>query len=367
MGSARSGGRRVSAIAAERMTGDRPSSIFFVCDFPPGFSGAKHHSVGVGGTEALVVVLAETLAARGITVTVATRIPGESRDCGVSYVPINAARPGDAGVTVLVKRWSEAAVGAGPVRFFLATDVHVPDPGELARSIGWSTVSAALSSFMRASLTAVEAAPAMEVLPPPIALGDYPNPDERRSPVLLYCSVPDRGLYYLKDIFPAIRRRVAGATLVITSDFTLWGKAGARDAFMRFFEGQPGVEYLGHVDRSRLVAEQLRARVLAYPCTFEEGFCIAAAECMAAGAVPVTTNAFALTTTVGASGALIDGRPRSWFYRRKFVNAASRLLTDDGYWRDRSMACRNHARSWDANVVASQFLALVARAGKDGG
>ena len=25
---------------------------------------------------------------------------------------------------------------------------------------------------------------------------------------MLYCSVPDRGLYYLKDLFPAIRKRV---------------------------------------------------------------------------------------------------------------------------------------------------------------
>jgi glycosyltransferase involved in cell wall biosynthesis len=348
------------------MTGD-PPSVLFVCDFPPGFSGAKHHEEGVGGTEALVVVLAETLAGRGITVTVATRIPGESADRGVSYVPIATARPRDASVTVLVKRWSELADGAGPVRVFLATDVHVPDPAELARSIGWARVSAALSPFMRARLIACGAAAGMDVLSPPVALRDYRNADERRGPVLLYCSVPDRGLYYLKDIFPAIRRRVPDATLVITSDFTLWGQAGARDAFMRFFDGQPGVEYLGHVPRFRLVAEQLRARVLAYPCTFEEGFCIAAAECMAAGAVPVTTNAFALTTTVGASGALIDGRPRSWFYRRKFVNAASRLLTDDQYWRDRSRACRNHARSWDVGVVADQFLALVATAGKDGG
>ncbi len=84
--------------------------------------------------------------------------------------------------------------------------------------------------------------------------------------------------------------------------------------------------------------EQLRARVLAYPCTFPEGFCIAAAECMAAGAVPVTTNAFALTTTVGRAGVLIDGRPRSWFYRRRFVNAAVALLGDDQHWL-RALAC----------------------------
>jgi glycosyltransferase involved in cell wall biosynthesis len=349
------------------MTDAPPSSMLFICDFPPGFTGATHHGQGVGGTEALVVVLAETLAARGIDVTVAARVPGASRLHGVSYIPVSSARPREAGVTVLVKRWSEAAAGAGSRRFFLATDVHVPDPAELARNITWSNVSAALSPFMRSSLIAVVAAPMMHVLPPPLALSDYPNPSDKRGPALVYCSVPDRGLYYLKDLFPAIRRRVPEATLAITSDFTLWGEASAKEAFMRFFEGQPGVEYLGHVDRATLLAEQRRARVLAYPCTFEEGFCIAAAECMAAGAVPVTTNAFALTTTVGDAGVLINGRPRSWFYRRRFVKAAVRLLTDDVYWRERSMACRHHARSWDAPSVADQFLALVARAGTDRG
>ena len=347
------------------MTGELPSSVIFICDFPPGFNGAKHHGEGVGGTEALVVVLAETLAMRGMRVTVAARLSGDSRLHGVSYIPVSSARPHEADVTVLVKRWSEAAAGARSRRFFLATDVHVPDPAELARNIAWSSLSAALSPFMRSSLMAVVAAPMMHVLPPPLTLADYPNPSDQRGPALLYCSVPDRGLYYLKDLFPAIRRRVPGATLAITSDFTLWGKAAAKEAFMRFFEGQPGVEYLGHVDRSTLIAQQLRARVLAYPCTFEEGFCIAAAECMAAGAVPGSTNAFALTTTVAEAGILIDGRPRSWFYRRKFVKAAVRLLTDDEYWRERSLACRRRARLWDAPSIADQFLTLVGRAGTD--
>ena len=112
------------------------------------------------------------------------------------------------------------------------------------------------------------------------------------------------------------------------------------------------------------MTEQLRARVLAYPCIFEEGFCIAAAESMAAGAVPVTTNAFALTTTVGRAGALISGRPRSWFYRRRFVNATVELLTDDRHWLERSRACRTHAESYGSKRTAEQFLTLVAAAVK---
>jgi glycosyltransferase involved in cell wall biosynthesis len=343
------------------MTQDRPRSILFICDFDPGFSGTKHHTIGVGGTEAMVVVLSEALAARGIGVTVATRI-GEPDDARVGYQPIAAARPRQADVTVLVKQWSDAAIDAGPKRVFLATDVHVPDPPMIDRCLAWCTKSFALSPFMRGRLQAVVPVQGMGILPPPLALDDYASLDDEREPVMLYCSVPDRGLYYLKDLFPAIRRRVTNATLVITSDFTLWGRAPAREAFGRFFERQPGVEYLGHVDRPRLVAQQRRARVLAYPCIFEEGFCIAAAECMAAGAVPVTTDAFALTTTVGDAGMLIGGHPRSWFYRRRFVNAVTALLSDSEQWRERSRACRVRAEGYGVAAVADEFLAAIGRA-----
>jgi hypothetical protein len=168
------------------MTGALPSSVIFICDFPPGFTGAKHRGEGVGGTEALVVVLAETLAMRGIAVTVAAQISCASSLRGVSYIPVSAARPHEAGVTVLVKRWSEAASGAGSRRFFLATDVHVPDPAELARNIAWSSISAAHTTFMRSSLTALVAEQIMHVLPPPLNLADDPHPADQRDPPLLY-------------------------------------------------------------------------------------------------------------------------------------------------------------------------------------
>jgi hypothetical protein len=118
------------------MTAAAPASILFICDFPPGFTGARHHEAGVGGTEALVVVLAETLARRGIDVTVAAQVPAASGFRGVSYVPVDPP-PRHAAVTVLVKRWSAAAAGAAAPRVFLATDVHVPDPAELARNLAW--------------------------------------------------------------------------------------------------------------------------------------------------------------------------------------------------------------------------------------
>jgi len=120
-----------------------PSSILFICDFDPGFTATKHRTTGVGGTEAMVVVLSEALAARGLAVSVAARIDRGERD-QVGYEPIGHARARDWDVTVLVKQWSDAALDAGPVRVFVASDVHVPDPAMLSRCLKWSTRSFAL-------------------------------------------------------------------------------------------------------------------------------------------------------------------------------------------------------------------------------
>lgn len=217
-----------------RPPGD-PASVLFICDFAPGFDGAAFHGPGVGGTEALVVVLAEALAARGIQVSVATRVQDARTHAGVRYVPV-AGAPG-ASVVVLIKQWSDTAANLPGTRLFLATDVHVPDPAGLARAVSWAGASAVISPYMRERLATAVDVSRMDILAPPVQMTDYATSPATRGPVLLYCSVPDRGLYYLKDLFPAIRRKVPDASLVITSDFSLWGRAAAKDAFLRFFEG----------------------------------------------------------------------------------------------------------------------------------
>ena len=99
------------------------------------------------------------------------------------------------------------------------------------------------------------------------------------------------------------------AELVITSDFTLWGLRSRRADWERHFARMDGVRYAGAVDRPELVQIQRSSRVMAFPCHFEEAFCLAAAECMAAGAVPVTTDDYALSSTVGDAGVLLPGPP----------------------------------------------------------
>lgn len=303
--------------------------VLFVCELGPPFTGRDFRAEGVGGTESCAVLLAEAWAARGATVVVANRVPAAVEDGGVRYVPLDAIGDERFDVTVLWKRWSDAAEGRGGRKVFVWTDAHVSPDARLDRCREWADVACTLSDFTRARLAEATGDGRLAVIGAPVQVADYPAVAIKTEPWLLYCSVPDRGLYYLKDLFPRIRRQVPAARLAITSDFTLWGAAPAKAAFMRFFEATDGIDYVGHVSRSELLTWQQRARVMAYPCRFEEGFCLSAAECMAAGAVPVTTARYALVETVGAGGVLIKGHPRSWLYRRRFVRACIDLLTDE--------------------------------------
>jgi glycosyltransferase involved in cell wall biosynthesis len=330
------------------MSGECPRRVLFICDLGPPFTGQTFRSTGVGGTESCIVLLAEALVARGASVVVANRISAATVERDVQYVPLGAIGTQAFDLVILWKGWSDVAAGVGGRKIFLWTDAHVTADANLPRCRQWADVTCTLSEFQRGHLAAVTGDGGLVVVGAPIETGDYAATPLKTGRWLLYCSVPDRGLYYLKDLFPRIRREVPDARLAITSDFTLWGKDSAKAAFLRFFDSSDGVEYLGHVSRSELVSWQHRARVMAYPCNFEEGFCLAAAECMAAGAVPVTTGRYALVQTVRDGGVLIGGHPRSWLYRRRFVRACVRLLTDDARWgeymeRGRSRALRDFA------------------------
>jgi len=328
----------------------RGRRVLLVLDAGPPFTGRDFRTSGVGGTEACVVLLAEALVARGALVVVANRIADAKMDAGVRYVSIASLGDEAFDLVLLFKHWSDAVANRGTTRLFFWTDVHVPDPAKLARCGAWAHALLTLSEYQRAPLTQATGGMHIDTVGAPIETADYVEAATVKEPLLIYCSVPDRGLYYLKDIFPAVRRRVPDARLVITSDFSLWGAPAAKDAFMRFFAGQAGVEYAGHVTRPELVAWQRRARVMAYPCTFEEGFCLIGLMREQGDEISVTTRDYALVTTIGDGGVLVGGRPRSWFYRRRFVRACIELLTDDGRWRD--LSARGRARALERYAPA---------------
>lgn len=162
-----------------------------------------------------------------------------------------------------------------------------------------------------------------------VKLEDYENQNVEKVPGrCIYCSVPDRGLDQLLDMWPEIKKRVPHASLVITSDYTLWGNpTPANERHKLAWAGQPDVQFVGNIPRGQLVKEQLKAVCQPYPCIYDELFCIASAECQVAGAYPVTTNKGALQTTNMAS--VVNDRTMFLDEIELVLNGSEELLHND--------------------------------------
>jgi glycosyltransferase involved in cell wall biosynthesis len=136
----------------------------------------------------------------------------------------------------------------------------------------------------------------------------------------IFCSIPDRGLAELHAAWPLILKEVPDATLVITGDYRLWGLSTPNNHFHRLMwtDFVDSVHFLGKVSRKDLVVLQSEAEIMAYPCIYEELFCISAAECQVAGAYPVTSGFGALVTT-NEFGTIISGDPHTPHFISEFT------------------------------------------------
>lgn len=144
---------------------------------------------------------------------------------------------------------------------------------------------------------------------------------------MIFCSVPDRGAIELAQAWPKIVDALPDASLVITSDYRLWGVPHANNAqYQRLFRMMKNVQFMGRVPRPELVKLQLQSEIMAYPCTYEELFCIAAAECQVAGAIPVTSGVGALPTT-NEIGKVLPGFPTDPGWIQSFAATVVDMLT----------------------------------------
>lgn len=159
----------------------------------------------------------------------------------------------------------------------------------------------------------------------PCRTWEYEGPIEKVPGRCIFTSVPDRGLHHLLDVWPDIVRRVPEASLVITSDYRLWGVPDAGNSqYVQRVLGMKGVQFLGAVPRSRLVEEQKKAVVLSFCCDYAELFCFAIAEAQLAGAVPVTSDVGACGTT--NMGVVIPGNPSDLHWKEIFVDKVCYVL-----------------------------------------
>lgn len=159
----------------------------------------------------------------------------------------------------------------------------------------------------------------------PVRASEYEQGVEKIKNRLIFCSVPDRGLGILAQVYPQLKKEVPDLSLSITSDYRLWGVGHAgNEQYIRKFLGMDGVSFLGAISRKEMVHEQQKAQIHAYSCLYEELFCYAVAECQVAGAMPVTSEIGALETT--NMGVRITGNPHSIEWQGAFVSSIVAIL-----------------------------------------
>jgi len=180
----------------------------------------------------------------------------------------------------------------------------------------------------------------------PIRTQEYEREIEKVPHRCLFNSIPDRGALELAQIWGRIVSQVPEASLVLTSDWRLWAKHAPESLLMQYraaFANLDNVEYLGAVNRSRLIDEELKAQVHLYPSIYEELFCISVAETQVAGAFPITSNNGAIRTT--NMGKRFSGNPRDYDWQTEYVEYAVELLKDQTRLKRKANKLQHNAKT----------------------
>lgn len=311
-------------------------TLAFVCPIPPSFNGQSFINEGVGGSEASFICLTRELATMGHRVIAYTNTELEGVYDGVVYRNVRnyVDSPAYDALVVFRGAFGQLEKSLAARKIFWSTDITTSDWDQtiFPHVDHWLAMSPFHVEFVRRHYLRCESVPKTVLGLGVVAEDFFQEPPgslpEKPGCQLIYCSVPERGLGHLARIFPRIRAEEPTAELVITSDYRLWGLDAGNEHFRTLLGRMDGVTFKGKVSRAELVQLQRASRIMAYPCTYHEGFCLSALECIAAGAVPITTNDFALRTTVAEYGVLLSGRPGEPAYDDAFVSHVVRLLRD---------------------------------------
>jgi glycosyltransferase involved in cell wall biosynthesis len=335
---------------------------------------------GVGGAELSMMTWAETMAKRGHQIRVYNNPDTAGDYDGVSYLPQSDFEPGYRRDVLIVYRSPTPDVRnvKASVKIHWSTDQFTM--GDYARDIVpfvdkiicispyhmadyQGRLITALSSGVwptHQNRTPNEGAVERNTVNAPldkityidlgVRLQDYPLEMEKVLNRFIFCSVPERGLTVIKQIWPRIKEALPDATLVITSDHRLWGSHSPNNHKYRLdLLSCDGIVFLGAIERHELARHQAQAQIHLFPCLYPELFCISAAECQTVGAVPITSDAGALATT-NEFGFIVPGNPEDPTWQKIYVDLVVTAALDQDVLIDKAKEGIKLARErfdWD--------------------
>ena len=283
--------------------------IVFMCQGNYKFSDATWEGKGTGGAEASLILLTRELAKLGHRVEVYNMPEQLGEQSGVIYHKISEFRYSDYCDAFICFRNPIGCVDQinSPCKIFFSCDQYTV--GNFNHNVfpyydKVVCISEFHKKYFETHYTSWKEGQ-IEVIGLGVQLADYEKPVVKKKHKVIFCSVPHRGLYHVLDQWDKLRVFYPDLELYITSDYTLWGGNADDESYRERAAKSKGIHYLGKIGREELVKHQMESELMVYPCVYDENFCISAAECIAAGAVPVVMKTGALGTTVGKSGVMV--------------------------------------------------------------
>jgi len=333
--------------------------VFFVSGVPYGFLDEDFEGKGVGGAEASIILLAREFAKNGWRTEIYNHTDKVGVFGGVHYHNIfEYVSTSYCDVFVLFRSWHPIVeVANTKLKLFWSCDQYTDAQGVWDMKVfPYVDKTIAISEFHKKYLEDTYKTQGVEVIDLGINLVDYKKKVKKIKSKVIFCSVPMRGLELLSVLTPQIKKRVPKFNLTITSDYRLWGQETARNGeYKGMFNKLDYVDFLGKVERKELVQHQLESEVMAYPCNYDECFCISVMECMAAGAVPVTSDLGALPTTVGEGGIILSNSELAG----EFVDSVVEILTNHKKRKELASKAKAKAKQHSWDIIFKSWLELI--------
>jgi glycosyltransferase involved in cell wall biosynthesis len=285
---------------------------------------------GVGGSELAMLTLCELWTKKGYRI----RLYNDPSEQGVSefeQLPIAAFNPQeDRDVLIIFRTPRYDVVAAKGLKVWLSFDQFTLRDRPFDKYAIIPDKIVGISEYHSRYFMEKYAIHSMIVIDLPLRVDDFNEINVERIPNrLIFTSVPDRGIMNLHALWPLIKQQVPDASLVITSDYRLWGLNHPNNAnYLVHWIGSPDVSYAGAMKRGKYLEELCKADIFLYPhkALNPELFCVSCIEAQYAGAYPVTTDVGALATT--NLGTILSGDAENVNWRIQCANKVAELLSD---------------------------------------
>ena len=347
----------------------------WACPRPLRPAGLFTDDRGLTGSEISFIMEATSMAARGYDVTAYTNLSEEDETRGVKFAQWerwtqDADRDWHAAVAFIEPSGLQRIRPGGSLRIF---NQQVND---FQYCLGWEAyvdVATSPSAHHQKYLSTLTDFKEWRILPNGCDATLYDAGDKQRTKTIVYASSPDRGLHWVLELFPQLRKRVPGVECHIYYDYRpglaeIYAQRGEAELSKRFryidvvvpkFEGR-GVLHHKSVSREAMARILSQSRLLAYPCDpvrYTEGFSCTTLEAAAAGCLPVICGADALGEIYGGFVPMVPAPYAS--HREEYLDLLTQFLSDDDAYERAQRKARELGPVYDWSGVADRLQSIV--------